>query len=821
MTKKRTTFIIILIMVAIACPALAQQDSLTALHGTVTTMQKEPVPFAVVSLEGTPYRVAADGQGRYLLRAPAGQYTVVVKSFGYTPLHVQVQLGTQGTRRNFMLNTYSVQLDQVEVKASALSRVRQSAFNAVAVDTRQLQNTSKTLADALAQAPGVKLRETGGVGSDMSLTLDGFTGKHVKVFVDGVPQEGVGESFSLNNIPAGYAKQIEVYRGVVPVGFGTDALGGVVNVVTAGAVEGWNLDMGYSYGSFNTHKSYVGFSYTTPRSYFIQVNAFQNYSDNSYWVDTPVEQFNPDGTTMLDISETQRVRRFNDNYHNEAVRAKIGVANRSWADRLSLGLAWSHAYKEIQNGVVQKVVFGQKYRQAHTLVPSLEYTKRDLLIKGLSLVVTANYNHNETHNVDTAAYRYNWLGQAKYQNGTLGEQSYQDRLSRDANWNTTATLRYHINTVHNVVMSHTTNSTKRHNSPSAGTVSSQADEFDKVTRKHITGLSYTLSPNQYYNVLLFGKYYQQYNAGPVSASAAGGTDYVMLENTTCAAGYGVAGTWFLPKGLQAKLSYERALRLPTTEELFGDEDLELGTMGLEPERSHNLNFNLSYSMRQGIHSLYAEGSLIYRYITDYIQRRIGTYTGNKTYASYQNHGRVKTMGYTLSADYRCSHWLTVSGSMTQLDMRDDVKTLNQGSQQANLTYGDRIPNQPYLFANAAAELNWKDCVGKGSALSLGYEMGWQHHFPLYAERLGASYSKEFIPTQCSHNLVLSCSFKQGAYNLALECRNITDARLYDNYSLQKPGRAFCAKVRVALGSNNRRGATGGRDGKRHGGHNHR
>ena len=76
MTKKRTTFIIILIMVAIACPALAQQDSLTALHGTVTTMQKEPVPFAVVSLEGTPYRVAADGQGRYLLRAPAGQYCV-------------------------------------------------------------------------------------------------------------------------------------------------------------------------------------------------------------------------------------------------------------------------------------------------------------------------------------------------------------------------------------------------------------------------------------------------------------------------------------------------------------------------------------------------------------------------------------------------------------------------------------------------------------------------------------------------------------------------------------------------------------------------
>ena len=40
--------------------------------------------------------------------------------------------------------------------------------------------------------PGVKLRETGGMGSDMQLMLDGFTGKHVKIFIDGVPQEGAG-----------------------------------------------------------------------------------------------------------------------------------------------------------------------------------------------------------------------------------------------------------------------------------------------------------------------------------------------------------------------------------------------------------------------------------------------------------------------------------------------------------------------------------------------------------------------------------------------------------------------------------------------------
>ena len=161
---------------------------------------------------------------------------------------------------------------------------------------------------------------------------------------------------------------------------------------------------------------------------------------------------------------------------------------------------------------------------------------------------------------------------------------------------------------------------------------------------------------------------------------------MLLTNTTSSLGYGAAGTYFVLKGLQAKLSYERAFRLPTNEELFGDEDLELGSIGLKPEKSDNLNLNLSYTNKWGLHGLYAEGSLIYRNTTDYIQRRIGTYTGNKSYASYQNHGKVKTEGYTLAVRYTYGEWVSLGGNFSHLDVRDNVKTLNAGSEQANLTY---------------------------------------------------------------------------------------------------------------------------------------
>lgn len=125
----------------------------------------------------------------------------------------------------------------------------------------------------------------------MQLMVDGFSGKHVKVFIDGVPQEGVGSSFGLNNIPVSFAKRIEVYKGVVPVGFGTDALGGVINIVTEKQPRRWFADASYSYGSFNTHKSYVHFGQALKNGFTYEVNAFQNYSDNDYRVDASRKEF--------------------------------------------------------------------------------------------------------------------------------------------------------------------------------------------------------------------------------------------------------------------------------------------------------------------------------------------------------------------------------------------------------------------------------------------------------------------------------------------------------------------------------------------------
>ena len=166
----------------------------------------------------------------------------------------------------------------------------------------------------------------------------------------------------MNNIPVNFAERIEVYKGVVPVEFGTDAIGGVVNIVTNKNRRSWFADAAYSYGSFNTHRSYVNFGQTFKSGFMYEINAFQNYSDNDYYINNWVREFEikEDGSVHkfpVDENDIRRVRRFNDAFHNEGVMGKIGFVGKKWADRRVLGFSYSDFYKEIQTGVYQEIVF--------------------------------------------------------------------------------------------------------------------------------------------------------------------------------------------------------------------------------------------------------------------------------------------------------------------------------------------------------------------------------------------------------------------------------------------------------------------------------
>lgn len=767
-----------------------------ALRGVVTTHSGEPLQYATIAIKGTTIGATTDAEGRYELRVERGEHNVEVSMLGYESNAQRVVVGSDMAEVDFVLAESSTRIDEVVVKASGVGQMRRSAFNAVVVDTHSLGNSSKNLSDALAKAPGLKLRESGGVGSDMAITVDGFTGKHVKIFIDGVPQEGVGGSFSLNNIPAGFAERIEVYRGVVPVGFGSDALGGVVNIVTNKSRRSFFADASYSFGSFNTHRSNLHAGQTLDNGFVWEVNAFQNYSDNNYRVEAAVEDFE---TGRIDKNNKVSVERFNDTYHNEAIVAKLGVVGKPWADRLMFGVTYSQMYKEIQTGVRQDIVYGQKHRHGYSLMPSLEYLKRNLLVEGLDLTLTLNYNRTATTNVDTSQYKYNWLGETHRLNSP-GEQSYMHSRADNDNWNATATLNYRLGKWHTITLNHVLNAFNRSNTSLLAN-KPESSAIDKRTLKNIIGVQYRLRPTKHWNMSLFAKYYAVSASGPV-ATDANQSDFVEATRRNRALGYGAATTWFVVEGLQAKLSYEKAYRLPSIEEMFGDEDLEMGDIGIRPESSDNVNLNLSYSLDMGSernHNIYVEGGFIWRNTNDYIQRNIVDLSGGKAAASYVNYGRVKTLGGNLSVRYTFAKWLSVGGNVSYMDVRDNQKIAIGTTSMPNLGYGDRMPNIPYLFADSDVTFTWYDAFTKGDLLTISYDNQYLHSFYYYSSRIGTNKDDYMVPQQFSHNITLGYSLMNGRYNISLECRNLSNERLYDNFSLQKAGRAYYVKLRVMIG----------------------
>ncbi len=677
-------------------------------------------------------------------------------------------------------------LGEVVVHGSNVKRVNRSAYNAVSVDMSKYINTNMNLGQALDRVPGVSVRADGGVGSDVSVNLNGFTGKRVKIFIDGVPMDGSASSFGINNIPAGVASRIDVYKGVVPVEFGSDALGGAINIVTNKSRRTF-IDASYSYGSFNTHRSNINLGFTAKNGFTASLTAYQNYSDNDYKVKTQYI----DLQTSSYSQDEKWFRRFHDRYHNEAVIAQLGVVGKPWADRLVFGLTYSHEYAQIQNANLMKIVFGGKYRTAEGWTPSLSYSKRNFLLPRLNVNIAARYDIVTTNNVDTLARTYSWTGDYR-ENAYQGEGVPTLAEYRGKTFALVTNLSYRFGGKHFLTFNNTyTNYRRKTTNSAANAVQSTAATFmRRIDIKNVSGLSYKFVPGSAWNAEVFAKYYSTDVTGPVNIATSGSARYEEQQRSSSAAGYGIAGTWFVFEGFQTKVSYEKTYRLPTDRELFGDGDYEEGDATLRPEKSHNLNLNLSYERTMArYHTINVELGANYRYIYDYIIRTIG----NKGTAVSSNHGKVLNLGVDLSARYFYKDVFNIGGGYSLQNMRDRERLTAIGAK--SVTYNNRVPNLPYSFGNVDAAYTFKNVLGESNRLTIGYSMKAVHKFFRTWKGNGA---KLYIPGQVSHDADITYSLCNGRYNISLEANNFTDALLYDNYSLQKPGRNFSIKFRYSF-----------------------
>lgn len=114
---------------------------------------------------------------------------------------------------------------------------------------------STSVNDVLRRLPGVDIAQSGGMGQNSSIFIRGTNASHVLVLIDGVRLNlaGVSGSADLSQFPVSLVQRIEYIRGPRSAVYGSDAIGGVVNIITTREKPGTELTAGVGSNGYQNY----------------------------------------------------------------------------------------------------------------------------------------------------------------------------------------------------------------------------------------------------------------------------------------------------------------------------------------------------------------------------------------------------------------------------------------------------------------------------------------------------------------------------------------------------------------------------------------
>ncbi|WP_437291689.1 TonB-dependent siderophore myxochelin receptor MxcH [Sorangium sp. So ce406] len=668
---------------------------------------------------------------------------------------------------------------------SEAERLRTSAQAVQVIETVEARRQAADLGAVLARAEGVGVRRLGGLGSEARFSLNGLGEDRIRFFLDGVPLDLAGHGFGVANVPVNLVERVEIYRGVVPLRFGSDALGGAVNLVTDQGTRGTAASASYQAGSFGTYRLTLGARHAhAPSGLFARASGFLDRARNDYPID--VMALDPESGRL----SPSRARRFHDGYLAAGGSAEMGVVRRPWADRLLLRAFFTAHDKEVQHGLlvdmldrrVKSPPFGEAVFGRHSGGALLRYAQP---FSGKArLDALAGYSYVRTSFLNVATCTYDWSGRCverpyrgEFEGGANDQRVHQHTAFARVNvaWNpaTEHLLRFGLSpsrvtrTGRNLVVAE----------PEKDPLTAERDLWSGVA-----GVEYEARPleGRLANIA-FAKLYLQgiRTREHLPSGLLGDVDRSMHR-----VGAGDSLRFRFTDALYAKASYEYATRLPTPEELFGDGGLILWNLHLEPEVSHNVNLGVTLDRAEtGAGQLRFSANGFGRFTDDLItlRRHLG-YSEYGNTLSARSVGVESTAGWTSPGD-----WLSLDGHVTWQDFRDG-------------STGVRIQNQPYLFGGVAARAQWPEIAARRDALSLTWYSDYVHAFFVGREDRGAGGSKAEIPSQLVHTLALTYLVERGGSTVSstVEVQNVTDEKAFSFFGIQRPGRAAYAKLALSL-----------------------
>lgn len=757
------------------------------LRGKVVDDQKgEPLPFALVSIDDRGKVCTTDAEGKFSISLAPGVYTLEVSLLGYKTETQKVQLKRETEMLITLKEDFKLLGEVLVVGHNHERQMQEGVYTAKSLNVRPLAASSSSLNQLISSTSGVRIREEGGIGSNFDLSLSGLGGNAIRYFIDGVPLTSLGSGANIANLPINIVDRVEVYKGVVPPELGLDALGGAVNIVTRKEHKNF-LDASLYSGSFHTRGVDVNGQYRHANSGFTMRSHLSSTSSRNDYLMKGVEVWN------AEKNEYQKgdYRRFHDGYKSLSSELQAGFTRTHWADEALLGVYYSKSISEIQTGFSQQRVIGAAERHRDALRLSLNYSKKDFLMDGLTAKVFASHTQDHVLFADTTFRQYSWDGTYKevFRNEVMGRGNKMLRHILRPTTVVRTNLSYSWLPVSSLNLNYTLTVNKN----------KRTDEFDETfvptndyLARHILGLSYS----RYFwgeriNSTLFVKDYifqaEVEQQDMYWITGIKDVDPKVLRNYI---GYGLGTRVTFAKELALKLSYERATRLPTAREFLGNGSSIYPNFKLKPEQAHNLNIALYGNIYAGEgHWINYEGTFFMRDVTNYIRRQI---TGDDI-STYENVGKARVLGGEIELKYLYRQLLDFSVNATYTDERNRSTKLSDG--RMDITYNNRIPNKPFFYTNATLGITLQEPIGvKRSELRLNTSFSYVHWFYFSWAAFGTKGSKAVIPSQTTTNIGATWSFDHRKHSISINCNNLFDKLNFDNYRLQKPGRSIFCKI---------------------------
>ncbi|WP_233262208.1 TonB-dependent siderophore myxochelin receptor MxcH [Vitiosangium sp. GDMCC 1.1324] len=661
-------------------------------------------------------------------------------------------------------------------------RRRQSAESVQVLDTEHVRREAADLGETLARTEGVGVRRSGGLGSATRFSLAGLTDEQIRFFVDGVPLELAGFGPELSNVPVNLVQGVELYQGVVPIRFGTDALGGAVQLLTDSRVQGTGAAVSYQLGSFDTHRLTASARHLDePSGLLLRAQAFLDDTRNDYPID--VEVADESGRLV-----PARVHRFHDAYRAWGGGFEAGFLDKPWARRLLLRV-FANAYeKELQHNITMDVPYGAVTTGALSAGATLRYGLR--LSRESSAELLAGYTFRHTRFDDLGTCAYDWFGRCvrrRPQPGEIESRAVERRVDQG-----TGFARLHLEWVPSDAQTLRVTLAPTSVTRTGEDLQLRAlGQTDPLTPGRglfslVTGLEYTLAALQgrLENVVFLKDYLQLASARKLLPEGI----FTPVDRDLHGVGVGDGVRVRLGHELYAKASYELATRLPRPDEIFGDGLLVNDNLDLKPEHSHNLNLELAFDGTPGRAGTMSASVVGFGRFADQLIVLIG----RENFFTYQNVFMARCLGVAGMGRWTSpGQYLALEGNITWQDFRN---TSSEGA--FGFFEGQRIPNRPYFHANGSARLQASGLLSSQDELSLTWHVRYVHAFFRSWEGVGQKDTKQVIPSQLLHSLALSYVIRGAAMTLGwtVDVENLTDAPAYDFFGVQRPGRGVFAKL---------------------------